>query len=131
MEEWKKTSEIRNEIELGSFIVMPNHVHGIVFINTDNSRNLPSQTKDIDTSPIKLENAPQLHSPSKTIGALVRGYKSAVTKQINSSFVSPNSKIWQRNYYEHIIRSEAALQKIDSYICQNPITWEDDTLFVK
>jgi putative transposase len=68
-----------------------------------------------------------LRSPSQTIGAIVRGYKSSVTKQLNElGFVG---KLWQRNYYEHIIRNEQSYQRISEYIINNPAKWTDDKFF--
>ena len=60
-----------------------------------------------------------LRSPSKTLGAMVRGFKSAVTKQIGFP-------IWQRNYYEHIIRNAHAFERISNYIRNNPAQWNKD-----
>jgi REP element-mobilizing transposase RayT len=59
-------------------------------------------------------------SPSKTIGAIIRGYKSSVTKQINIIRKLPGFAVWQRNYYEHIIRNEEDLHNITQYIKNNP-----------
>ena len=70
-----------------------------------------------------------LRSPSNTIGAIVRGYKSAVTKQINilgSGNYNQSSTVWQRNYHDHIIRNEQSYQHILNYIINNPAKWDDD-----
>ncbi|SEH76811.1 hypothetical protein SAMN02927937_01313, partial [Paenimyroides aquimaris] len=73
-----------------------------------------------------------LRGPSQTIGAIVRGYKSSVTKQINllCAFDAP-IKLWQRNYYDHIIRNEQSYQRISEYIINNPTKWEDDKFYKK
>jgi putative transposase len=68
-----------------------------------------------------------LRSPSQTVGAIVRGYKSAVTKQLG--LLGFNGKFWQRNYYEHIIRNEQSYQRISAYIVNNPSKWLDDTFY--
>jgi hypothetical protein len=67
-----------------------------------------------------------LRSPSQTIGAIVRGYKSSVTKQLG--LLGFNGKLWQRNYYEHIIRDEQSYLKISEYIQNNPANWHKDSL---
>lgn len=70
-----------------------------------------------------------LRSPSQTIGAIVRGYKSAVTKQINILFVGnykQTTTIWQRSFHEHIIRNEESYQNIANYIVNNPCKWDLD-----
>ena len=92
--EWLKTPKLRPNVELGEFVIMPNHIHGIIRLLGRGELNSPH--KDVcDTS---------LQSPSQTIGAIVRGYKSSVTKQFG--LLGFDGKLWQRNYYEHIIRDE-------------------------
>ena len=66
----------------------------------------------------------QFRSPSKTVGALVRGFKSSVTKQLGFS-------VWQRNYWENIIRNEQSYQRIAHYIINNPANWEKDTFYTQ
>ena len=75
-------------------------------------------------------------TPSQTVGAIVRGYKSSVTKQINIlnngvgvTHYAPTI-IWQRNYHEHIIRNEQSYKTIADYIINNPAKWRDDKFFV-
>lgn len=121
--EWKKTMEIRKNVELLEFIVMPNHFHAIVRLLGRGELHSPDNTlgnKGVCDTP--------LQSPSQTIGAIVRGYKSSVTKQINTSLSEVNSfqQIWQRNYYEHIIRNEQSYQNISEYIVNNPAKWAED-----
>jgi len=67
-------------------------------------------------------------SKSGSIGAIVGSYKSAVTKQINELRGTPGARLWQRNYHERIIRSDAELNRIREYIVQNPATWDTDEL---
>ena len=67
-----------------------------------------------------------MRSPSKTVGSVVRGFKSAVTKQINIMRHTPGVKLWQRNYWEHIIRNENELYRIRKYIKNNPGKWTED-----
>lgn len=66
---------------------------------------------------------------SNTIPTIIRGYKSAVTNQINKLRNAPQSPVWQRNYYEHIIRSEKSLNEIREYIINNPVNWVQDELY--
>lgn len=71
-----------------------------------------------------------LRSPSQTIGAIVRGYKSSVTKQINiTGEYDTLIQLWQRNYYEHIIRNEKSYQRISEYIINNPAKGRDDKFY--
>jgi REP element-mobilizing transposase RayT len=68
--------------------------------------------------------------PSESIGALMAGYKSAVTKRINLLRRTLGYPVWQRNYYEHIIRNDKELNQIRQYIILNPVNWEKDTEFI-
>ncbi len=113
--EWLKTKQLRKNIECNVFVVMPNHFHSIVEINE-------SYKGVLQYAPTKMQ------SPSKTIGAIVRGFKSAVTKQINKLQQTPGKKLWQRNYYEHIIRDEDDYNQIYEYINNNILKWELDSL---
>ncbi len=117
--EWMKSSSIRREIVLDSVVVMPNHIHGIVFIcnQTTQDKRPPSPTTRL--TGLK----------SSSIPSLIAGYKSSVTRQINEIRMMPHAPVWQRNYYEHIIRNEASLEKIREYVIYNPQTWEKDKLF--
>ena len=67
-----------------------------------------------------------LRSPSKTVGAIIRGFKSVSTKRINQLRGLCVKSVWQRNYYEHIIRNERELNHIRQYIIDNPKNWEHD-----
>jgi REP element-mobilizing transposase RayT len=104
-EEWERTPALRPNVELDEFIVMPDHVHGIVIITQ----------RDDGATPPDATNT--LRSPAHTIGAIMRGFKGAVVRRVGRP-------IWQRNYYEHIIRSEAALDRIRQYIADNPARWK-------
>ena len=112
-EEWLKTAELRENVEMEACTVMPNHVHGIVVIT--NGRGV-------------LPYAPTgtLRSPSRTIGAIVRGFKSASTKHINEMRNTPGTPVWQRSFYEHVIRNDEELKAIRQYILSNPANWTTD-----
>ena len=112
--EWLNTMHIRQNVILDEFVVMPNHLHGIIVIihNVGAYCNTPLQN--------------QFKSPSKTIGAIVRGFKSVATKEISKLNKTPGIPVWQRNYYEHIIRNENELTKIRAYIQNNPLKWSLD-----
>jgi REP element-mobilizing transposase RayT len=64
----------------------------------------------------------------KSLGAIVRGFKSAVTNEINQLLGTPGAPFWQRNYYDQIIRDEAHLRAVRQYILNNPANWEADQL---
>jgi REP element-mobilizing transposase RayT len=110
--EWLKTPRMRPQVELDEYIVMPNHFHAILVV--------------VDMGRGVLPYAPTLRSPSRTVGAIVRGFKSAVTKRINQIRRTPGLPVWQRNYYEHVIRNEGELTRIREYIVDNPSQWALD-----
>jgi putative transposase len=117
VDEWLRTGEVRKNIELDSFVVMPNHFHGIVVIS-GNGRGV------LQYAP--TANQTSLRSPSQTIGAIVRGFKSITTKRINIIRNTRGMPVWQRNYYEHIIRTEDELTSLREYIINNPEQWSFD-----
>ncbi len=155
-EEWLNTIQLRPNVSLGEFIIMPDHMHMIVTITTQ------VEKKDNDEW---IHSNPK--SPSHTIGAIIRGFKGASTKKINlflnssrsgesqftpsprtgeslfapaapspeslfapsprtgeSLFAPSYNKIFQRNYYEHIIRNQRDYIRIEKYIIDNPRNWK-------
>jgi len=138
-EEWIRTKEIRKYVDLDYYVIMPNHLHGIIIIEQSNDDvgaahelgrgELNSPTLD-NTG--RMQYAPtndKFKSPSHTLGAIVRGFKSSLIKRLRELSGNPELKIWQRNYYEHIIRNELDLQNIRQYITLNPLKWENDEYF--
>lgn len=141
-DEWIKTENIRNDININQFIIMPNHIHAIIEItrrgvlNTPHVLHTPDGLNTSDKSHDRKKgihgdtkraygNTP-LRSPSQTVGAIVRGVKSAGTKQINELRQTPDVKLWQRNHYDHIIRNEKSYLEISEYIANNPLKWNED-----
>jgi len=108
VEEWIKTARVRKDIELDSFVVMPNHFHGIIGL-------LDSPTIGMPSGPV-----------SGSIGAIIGQFKSVASKRINGMKGTPGSPVWQRNYYEHVIRNQNELNKIREYIHSNPPQWALD-----
>jgi len=106
-------------IELDQFMVMPNHIHGIIVI-------YPESVGAKHASPLHLYKS-KIHGPKpNSIGSIVASFKSTVTKRINLLRKIPGQSLWQRNYYEHIIRDENELNKIRRYIINNPAKWSYD-----
>lgn len=128
-QEWVKTGEIRDEIKLDRWVIMPNHFHGIVWIKTTGngiSRCRRGDRPGRGTA----RRAPTVEQFGKpVVGSLptiVRAFKSAVTKRINQLRNTPGMKLWQRNYWEHIIRNDDELNRLRQYIMDNPMKWETD-----
>ncbi|APV45504.1 REP element-mobilizing transposase RayT [Dehalogenimonas formicexedens] len=104
-------------VETDSFTVMPNHVHGIVWLNGRDGRATPA-------SPLQDPSRPVGPEP-KSIGAIVGAFKSRTTKRIHDAGIKM-PQVWQRNYYEHVIRRDEDLNSIREYIELNPAKWADD-----
>jgi len=122
--EWERTAAIRREIELNKWVVMPNHLHGIIVI-ADNV-GAHGRAPLPDDAPCNVPTSTVFTRPPKSLGSLIAGFKSAVTKRINELRKTPGALIWQRNYYEHIIRDERSLNRIREYIANNPAQWDTD-----
>jgi REP element-mobilizing transposase RayT len=105
-QEWYLSASIRGEITLDAFVVMPNHIHGVVFL----------KQSDVGATG---------RSPSG-LGTFVGGFKSATTKRMNELRRTPGAPVWQRNYYEHVVRDEHSLNRIREYIAGNPARWDVD-----
>ena len=96
---------------------MPNHVHGIITITGDTDADVRAGLKPAPTSlPAKRHGLPEI----------VRGFKTFSSRHINQIRGVPGTRVWQRNYYEHVIRSDAALIRIRQYIRDNPAKWAED-----
>lgn len=113
--QWADLSTRFSNIELDEFVIMPNHVHGIIIINSSGSGASPDPTN------------PNTKNP--TIGGMVGAYKSLVAVDCLKIFKPKNDtrimgKLWQRNYYEHIIRNEQSFNRISEYIRNNPKNWQ-------
>ena len=132
-EELLKTKEIRNNVDLDYYVIMPNHLHCIIIINGRGELNSPKGLNSTgNNEPGRIQYAPtndKFNSPSQSLGAIIRGFKSVVTNRIRELTGDPELKIWQRNYYEHIIRNEIDLHSIRSYIELNPLKWELDEYY--
>lgn len=86
-------------VELDEFVVMPNHIHGVLWMRAGHARPLQS---------------------------VVGAFKAAASRRINELRGTPGARVWQRGYYDHVIRDEADLARVREYIATNPIRWELD-----
>ena len=183
-DEWMKTPQLRPNVALGEFVIMPNHIHVIISLlgrgelhspemgegdnmgrgklhspelgvgdspemgdtnnkgernNMDDTNNKgecnnmgethnKGECNNMGETHNKGECNSPLRGPSQTVGAIVRGYKSSVTKQLG--LIGFDEKLWQRNFYEHIIRNEQSYQTISNYIINNPAKWQEDKFYI-
>jgi len=104
---WQETSTIRPNVHLDAYVIMPNHIHAIVFVPEQLSSSAPRR---------------RLHRDSASLSSLVAGYKSAVTSRARSAGFTTNT-VWQRGFFEHVIRDDAQLERARTYIFENPMRW--------
>jgi len=120
-ESWRWLAAQYEYVTLDAWVVMPNHLHGIIVI-TDGA----GGGRGDDGGRVGLRTAPTAPAKRKTVGRLVGAFKTVSTKRINEQRGAPGAQVWQRNYYEHIIRDQASLNRIREYIVNNPMQWEWD-----
>ena len=125
-EEWLRTAEMRKNVILDEFVVMPNHFHAIIHIHdivgAHCMRPDYNERAHVDRAHI---SAPLRRKPG-SIGSIIAGFKSVATKRINQLRNNPGVPVWQRNYYERVIRNELELESIQQYIVDNPAKWQED-----
>lgn len=145
-EEWARSPQIRPALQLDEWIVMPNHIHGIVIVTAlDPVRvgaraGLSGAPKCLESGVEAHSRAPlrgstntgtqnrytRLHRKPRSLSSFISGFKSAVTTRVNSTRRTPHKPVWQINYHEHIIRNEESLRQIRKYIRANPWMWKYD-----
>jgi putative transposase len=101
---WQALPSHYPDISLDAFAVMPNHFQGIIFVGAGSPR----------------------PSTGTTLSNIIGYFKYQSTKRINELRNSPGAPLWQRNFFEHVIRADSSLNRIREYICTNPERWELD-----
>ncbi len=129
-EEWERTAVVRPGLQLDAFIVMPDHVHGLITILEDGGGVTVGAKMQLkgggvngqgrgSASPLRNGNFIPNAPPPGSIGAIVGQFKSITAKRINSARQTPRMPVWQRNYYERILRDEQGYQNTLNYIVNN------------
>lgn len=132
--EWLELPKRLQFIELGAFVIMPNHAHGILIFRpiVGATRQGLTETRAGETPLLHMTTygiggSPLPRGPKPmSLGAVISQFKSRVTKRLWKIPSFNGTPIWQRNYYEHIIRNEKDLQVKTDYINSNPMTWDED-----
>lgn len=106
-EAWRWLGEHFTGVTLDAWVVMPNHLHGIIVIDA--------------------ETGASRRAPTKPLGQLVGAFKTVSVRKVNKLRCIPGEPLWQRNYYEHIIVGDAELGRIRDYIEENPMRWAEDS----
>ncbi|NJK69216.1 MAG: hypothetical protein HC789_09040 [Microcoleus sp. CSU_2_2] len=124
---WHRLPQNFPFIKLDAFVIMPNHLHGIILITDDYTTNKNQLFKQPIVQPVSSSQISTLPkgTESGSLGALVQNFKSIVTRRVNR-LTRNYGTIWQDGYYEKIIRDERAYHNIRKYIMENPLKWHDD-----
>jgi REP element-mobilizing transposase RayT len=122
---WQALPRIFPQIRLDEFVLMPNHLHGIILLSTGEAFAKITIQKEFI---VEANASPQLAKGTKqaSLGAMIQNFKSVSSRKANSRFFNPGNTLWQRNYFEHIIRNQSELSRIRDYIRANPLQWEND-----
>ena len=124
---WRTLPERFPVISLDEYVIMPNHLHGIVFINESDQSRQGDAGKRVGARPTPTA---QISPPTPTLGMIVGAFKSKSVKDvlahIEENGLDMIGKIWQRNYFERVIRNERDLDNIRTYIRNNPVNWDQD-----
>lgn len=131
---WKEIPKHFPNVSLHEYVIMPNHIHGIIeitvgannYLPRDNDENITQMRRKMITE-IRAKDVSPLRGTSRTVGSIIRGFKIGVTKWARQN--TEIHHVWQRNYHEHIIRNGEDYQRIAQYIHDNPVNWAQDDLF--
>ena len=127
-ESWQWLERQYEHVEIDEWVVMPNHLHGIIVITDcrDGSRGDEPCLDESGRGGSRTAPTGSDQPKRKPLGRLIGAFKTVSTKRVNEIYNTPGAKLWQRNYYEHIIRSDDEMNRIRKYISQNPANWEFD-----
>jgi putative transposase len=118
-------------VTLDEWVVMPNHLHGVIGlgdrIGVDGGEGWDDSDNDFFDDELSLDTCPK-GTRSQSVNAIIQNFKSVSTRKINRVTGNAGRTVWQRDYYEHIIRHEKSLQRIREYIRKNPQSWKLDSL---
>jgi REP element-mobilizing transposase RayT len=114
---WYDLHNHNHNIKLDDFVIMPNHVHGVIIINGIGPDAVGAGSKPAPTT---------MNHKQHGLSEIIRQFKTFSARHINKIRQSPGIHVWQRNYYEHIVRDENELNRIRKYIIENPLNWDMD-----
>lgn len=152
---WLKIPEHFSNVILDVFVIMPNHMHGILMLSDPNDESKAQRSRTVGAqyiapvvsaapaaddgpsvgaqyiAPVVVSrsatrNTRECRVQPKSVGSIIRVYKAAVTRECRSLSAGSGDSFWQRNYHEHIIRNEQDLREIREYIVNNPLKWALD-----
>ncbi len=119
-EEWRKTAALRESVELDEFVVMPNHLHGILWI-------LGAADAPSEGTPPRAPTLGAFGRPvPRSLSTIINNFKGRVTTRAREASGIEDQLVWQRGFYERVIRNETELRGIREYIAANPRLWFED-----
>ena len=133
-EEWLRSAGVRPGVVLDAFVIMPNHMHGIIILTAESQSVGPRVGTHAlgahSCAPLQNQN-PSLRRPRRSLASFVACYKASVTRRVNELRGTPGARLWQRNYYERVIRDDDEMGRALGYIADNPARWAADDYFVR
>jgi REP element-mobilizing transposase RayT len=142
--EWNRLPQRFSNVQLDAFVIMPNHIHGIIILQGDyfsRKKNVKKQGVGATLVVAHSKNTEREgdhkgrpYNQSNKLGEIVGSFKSITTLRYiqeakKMKWPAFNKRLWQRNYYDHIIRSEKSLEKLRQYIEYNPLNWQKDRFY--
>ena len=124
---WHSVLDIFANIELDEFVVMPNHIHGIVWIKDEGSYRLhPGAWKNDSIRKDDQLVVPARDIKFETLSHIIGAFKTTGATLVNKLRGQMGIAVWQKSFYDRIVRNERELERIQEYIRNNPIKWEED-----
>jgi putative transposase len=135
---WQRIPQHCPDVTLDAWVVMPNHLHGILLLGTSDAdlARVAREPAGVDVASMTRSSArgaaslppavPTRGPPAGSLGTIVGNFKAVTTRRINGVRKTPGARVWQRNYYERVVRNERELEAIREYIQNNPANWALD-----
>lgn len=126
---WYEIPRFNKQVELGAFIVMPDHLHGILILNTAPvgtwQCRVPTRQNNVPTKKTEPDFYRKITPPPGSVSVIIGSFKSACTRHIRRAFPEVDFA-WQERFYDHIIRNDGSYTRISNYIINNPKKWNKD-----
>jgi REP element-mobilizing transposase RayT len=113
-------------IDLDAWVIMPDHLHGVIVMGEafgGQNLGMAVGSHAPNASPLHAHRRRPHGTHPDSLGAVVQNFKSVTTRKVNQQRGTPGGPVWQRNYYEHVVRDEGDLERIRRYITANPFRW--------
>ena len=124
---WQRLLDIFADIELGEFAVLPNHIHCIVCIMRAGAYRLhPGTGKNDSVCRVGRPPDPTNATKYETLSNIIGAFKTTAATNINTLRGAIGTPVWQKSFYDRIVRNEQELERIQKYIQNNPFQWEED-----